>query len=81
MALEITLPSIEPSAAWEAVTPSDVTTYSDVRGVFVAGAGTLVLTDGGGAVVTFTCVAGQLLPVSPSKIKAASTATGIVVLK
>lgn len=67
-----------PVIRWSVVTPSDETTYANMRGIFVGGAGTLVLTGANGVDAPFPMPAGGFLPASPVKIKAASTATGIV---
>lgn len=68
------------SASFAAVTPSDSTVLSGVRAIYVGGAGTIVVTPASGADVTFTVPAGGTLLISPTKVKAASTATGIVAL-
>lgn len=85
MALEVSLPSIEPSRFWEAITPSDDDILSGVIGVSigsVAGGTDLVMVDQNDNEVTFTVSAGQVLPVSPKKIMATgTTASAIVALK
>lgn len=68
-----------PSNKFYAVTPSD-TTLVDARAIFVGGEGNLVLENEDGTDVTFAVKAGTLLPVSPKRVKAATTATGIVAL-
>jgi hypothetical protein len=74
--------SFGPSANFQAITPSDATDLSTlgIRAIYVAGAGTVVATPATGADVTFTCQAGAVLLINPKKIKAASSATGIVAL-
>lgn len=70
---------IAPANGHFAVTPSDVTPLTGVRSVVVGGAGTVVATvDGVDA--TYNCIDGQSLSIKATKIKAASTATGIVAL-
>ncbi len=85
MALEVTIPSIQPAQFWEAVSPSDSTILTGVLGVYVgdvSGGSALVMTDQDGNDATWTVVAGQFLPVSPSKIKSTGTsAASIVILK
>lgn len=65
-----------------AVTPSD-TAFVDLVGVFVGGAGNLVVTTGAGADCTFTGVgAGTILGLKIIKVKSTgTTATNIVGLK
>lgn len=48
--------------------------------LFVAGAGTAVVTDKDGTVVTYTVPAGTIIPVVGYRVAAASTGTGIVAL-
>jgi hypothetical protein len=79
--LQVATPDIDPARYWAAVTKSDATILTGVKGLFIGGAGDVVLTDQNGTDATFTCVAGQLLPVSPKHVKAATTATAIVALK
>lgn len=70
-----------------AVTPSDSTTFGAVGGalntigLFVGGAGNLVLTLPSGSDVTIQdVVAGTIIPICFTKVKAATTATKIVAL-
>lgn len=65
-----------------AVTPSD-TVFVDFYGLFVGGAGNLVVTTGAGNDVTFTAVpAGAIIPLRVVKVKSTSTtATNIVGFK
>lgn len=71
-------------AAWAAtITASDSTVLSPVpRAFYVGGDGDIVATMAGdGADITFTgCVAGMILPIRATKIKAATSATNIVAL-
>lgn len=64
-----------------AITPSDATdtTAITAKGILVGVGGTVVV-DGvvGGSAITITAVAGQYLPIRAAKVKAASTATGLV---
>ena len=65
-----------------AITPSDTTTYTSLRGVYVGGTGTVAVTMPDGSTATFSAVpVGTILPGKFSKINAASTATLIVGLK
>lgn len=68
---------------FEAITPSDVTELVNIRAVFVGGAGNLSVVDADGVTVTFNGVStGQILPISPSKIRSnGTTATGIIALR
>lgn len=66
-----------------AVTPSDTVDLSDVTtGLWVGGAGNVVVIMNGGQTVTFTGVpAGTLLPIRVSRVKATSTtATNMIAL-
>jgi hypothetical protein len=58
-----------------AVTPSDATVYTDIRAIYCVTAGTLSLENSVGATVAIAMTAGQVLPVSPAKVKAATTGT------
>jgi hypothetical protein len=67
-----------------AVTPSDSTVLTGVRGIYVGGTGDLTVVGGDGATtVTFKAVpVGTVLNISPSKVKATgTTATLLVALK
>lgn len=62
-----------------AVTPSDATVIRTITGVWVGGAGNLVVEMLNGASATFTAVpAGTLVPIQVRKVMAATTATNIV---
>lgn len=63
-----------------AVTKSDITTYAAMRAVYVGTAGDLTVTINGADVVFKNVSSGQLLPISPTKIKAATTAADVVAL-
>ena len=89
MAARDTIAGVDPGATGPAgrayaVTPSDSVDLDPVpRAIYVGGTGdlTVEIPGAGGApgTVTFAAVpAGTLLPIRPSKIKAASTATAIV---
>ncbi len=62
----------------EGLCPQFYRAESEVVGNLVGGAGTLVITCPDGTSATFTCTAGQILPVVARRVAAASTATGIV---
>lgn len=57
---------------------ADIATFD---GLFAAGAGTLIVTDRDGTVVTYTVPAGARIPIQGVRVAAASTATGIVALR
>lgn len=68
-----------PAARFFAITPANVDLLLAPKAIFVAGAGTLILTPlYGGTPVTFTVPAGFILPVRTIRVAAGSTATGIV---
>lgn len=72
--------SSAPARNAAAVTPSDATTWvvGECRSIWVGGAGDLTVTLDSG-VTTFTGVpAGTWLPIRPTKVMAATTATGVV---
>jgi hypothetical protein len=73
---------IAPALTARAVVPSDTTTLGGAEALWVGGAGALTLDfqDGATNVVISGIPAGTLLPLSPLKVKAASTATLIVAL-
>lgn len=84
MPLAVTDPAIEPYSYFVAVTPSDTTVLTGVRALYIGSIGSgasLVVTDQGGEDATFTVAAGQIVAIAPSKVKAATTASGIVALK
>jgi len=63
-----------------AIAPLDATVLSNIRSLHVGVAGTVIAKNAAGVSVTFTCVAGQRLDISPIAVMTASTATGIVAL-
>lgn len=72
-----------PAGNAQAVTKSDTTTYSGVRGVYVGGAGDVAIKFAGNdTAVTFAGVAaGTLLPIQAERVMSTNTdATSIVVL-
>ena len=64
------------------VSGGDVVLNGTCRALFIGAAGDVVLRDGNsGSNVTFTCVAGQVLPVATTTVRQTGTsATGIVAL-
>ena len=66
-----------PIVSHYAITPADTDLAIVPRCLWVGGAGTLVVTDNGGTVVTYVNISG-LLPIRPIRIAAASTATDII---
>jgi hypothetical protein len=61
-------------------TPSDSTVYQKSAGVYVGTTGNLAVTLAGGAIVTFTNIPVGLYPISVTKVMAATTASGILVV-
>lgn len=63
-----------------AVTPNDTTVISATKGLYVGATGNITVTMANGADVTFNAlIAGQIHPISVTKVKATgTTATGIV---
>lgn len=58
-----------------AVTASDATVYTDTRAVYCVTAGTLQAENSAGTTVAIAMTAGQTIPISPAKIKVATTGT------
>lgn len=76
----LTAAEIAPAYDLKAVTPDDATDLPDglCRGIFINGAGNVVLITQGGTDVTITPAVGQIHWIKTSRIKATSTtATGI----
>ena len=72
-----------PAADAAAITKSNSTTYENIRGVYVGGAGNVAVKfPGNNTAVTFTGVAaGSILPIQPVQIMSTNTtATDIVAL-
>ena len=68
--------TMQPTGGNDATPPSGV---SCAKVIFIGGAGTLIVdTLGGDSSVTLTCVAGQRLDISVTKVYNGSGATGIV---
>lgn len=63
------------SPNFAAVVASDSTTYTDIRAIYCVTAGTLSVENSVGATVSIAMTAGQTIPISPAKIKAATTGT------
>jgi len=61
-----------------AVTPSDTTTYVNMLYLYATGAGNLVLEMPDGTTATFAVLANTRWDVSAVKVKAATTATGVI---
>lgn len=68
-----------PSGDFVEFTPNDATVLEGVRAVYTEGAGNLVVENGAGTEVTFVMPAdGSGLPISPRKVKAATSVTKVV---
>jgi hypothetical protein len=65
---------------FKSITPSDTAAFDRCDAIYVGGAGTVICTNTLGADVTFTAVAGAVIPVKATNVKAASTATGLIAL-
>jgi hypothetical protein len=55
------------------ITPSDSTIYNNIRAIYCVTAGTLQAENRLGVTVPIAMTAGQTIPISPAKVKAAST--------
>lgn len=64
--------------SFAAAVPSDVTTYTGIRAMYCSAAGTLSVKNDADATVAIVGVAGQVVPISPAKILAATTGTWII---
>lgn len=62
------------------ITESDVTTYENVRAVWFGGTGTAVVTMNGEDVTFANIPDGTMMPISITKLKAASTVSSVVLL-
>ena len=71
-----------PAIRWSAVTPDDTATLDPMpRALFIGGTGTVVLEDRTGSIAIWSVVGGQILPVSPLRVRATdTTATNIIAL-
>lgn len=75
--------NVAPSGTYAEVVPADVDLDAFTRGIYVGGAGDLTVLMGADQTTTVTfvgVVAGSMLPIIASQIKAATTATNIVAL-
>jgi hypothetical protein len=72
------LSKMAPQRRHATAVPSDVTSYTNINGLFVTVAGNLVIEDEDGVTITYPVVAGDILPFRATKIKAATTATVIL---
>lgn len=70
--------SLASATTWFAITPADSALATVPDAVYVGGAGTVVARGSNATDATFTVAAGAILPIRPTQIRAASTATGIV---
>lgn len=80
MGVESAVAATGPTFDGAAVAKSDSTLLVGVRALWVGGAGDLTLTVRTGDIVIKAVPAGTLLPIGPSKVKNATTATDIVAL-
>lgn len=63
---------------WFAITPADTALATVPDAIYVGGAGAIVARGSNAVDATFTVTAGQILPIRPTQVRAASTATGII---
>lgn len=63
-----------------AITPHDSTNFNPCRAIYVGGAGTVPVVFESGVAVTFTAVAGAILPVRAKRVNTGGTATALVAL-
>lgn len=68
------------SPNFAAVTASDSTVYNDTRAIYCVTAGTLQAENSSGVTVPIAMTAGQTIPISPAKIKAATTGTYVRIM-
>lgn len=62
------------------ITPSNsVNLDDDTNAIFVGGAGVVAVMMPGGETVNFTCVAGQVLPISARRINSTNTTATLLV--
>lgn len=62
-----------------AISPNDnIDLPQKPQGIFVGGTGIIVATLGGVDCTFIALVAGSILPISPSRVKSATTATGLI---
>ena len=65
----------------ETITPDDdVILRKDIKALWIGGEGDLIAVDKSGTQNTFTVGSGIILPIIPTKILAATTATNIIAL-
>ena len=79
--LDDVLSALGPARRWAPVVPNNDTVLENVVGLKIGGPGTVIAVDGAGNSGSFTCFAGEYLPIAATKVMAASTATSIVALK
>lgn len=81
--LAVTNGGLEPYGFFSALTKSDDTVLTGLRGIYVGGTGDVIVKDSGGAgPITFKAVpVGTILPISITRLMAATTATLIIGLK
>lgn len=66
------------ATSWFAITPADAALSTVPDAIYVGGAGNLVVRGSNNVDATFAVSAGQVLPIRPTQVRAASTATGII---
>lgn len=73
----IVVAALGPATQHQAVSPSDSTTYTGTKALYVGVAGNVVVTMNG-VDATYVALDGQYLVIAAEKVKAATTATSIV---
>lgn len=77
-AAKASLDKLSSAKSWFAIEPADAVLSIIPDAIYVGGDGDLVLRGDDDEDATFAVVAGQILPVSPAQVRAATTATGLV---
>ena len=71
-----------PAIRWSTITPDDSAVLDPMpRALYAGGTGNLALEDRTGSIAVWSVVGGQILPVSPLRVRATdTTATNIIAL-
>jgi hypothetical protein len=88
MAAKPAVPQDHLYTRWATLTPSDTTQYGsyaspkteDINAIYCGSTAALTITGSDGVAVAFAVTAGQIIPVSPVKVNAATTTTPVIAL-